>query len=534
MLSPRSILILAASALLLPLLGLAAWLWQQFYRDNGENALRRIFKNSAVPTAMRMLVRLLDLLFALVLYDVLGATQIGPYDLAALFVVQFLGTCTDFGLGVLLTREVAKDRAAAPRLFGVTLALRLLLVGATIPLILLLIGGYAAIGASGFGTALSPLGQTVIWILALTLIPSAFSNAVTALYNANERMEVPALLELFTAIVSNIARVAVLALGLGVLGLAWVAVVVTTLVALVYLGLQMRDFFAPRIRWDWPFMRLLLPTALPLMLNNLLTAIFFRFDIFIVRAFGAGNADTLVAQYNQAYKIIGIAMIVPPVITFAVFPTLARRGAGNRAALAEAQNRTLQVLLLLALPLTVGIAVLAPDLVRLMGGSRAAEYLPISAQVLAILVWFLPLSFVNGLLQYVLIAIDRQRLITRAFVIGAVFNLLANLVFIPRFGLFAAAIITILSEIVLLLAFWPVLAQEQLAPPLGRLFWRPVAAALVMGGAMVLAGRFFGPTYGWLGAGLVAAPVYAAMLGLLGAFGSEERALVRRMFGRNA
>lgn len=533
----RLTLFLIGLAALLLLTLAATLLWRRFYRDDPQNAARRIFKNSAVPLVLRLLVRALDLVFAFILYSLLPADDVGRYDFAALLVVQYLGTFSEFGLGVLLTREVARDPQAAPRLFGASLALRLLLVGAVaVPLAALLIGVYGVLGSFGLGEAISPMGQQAIWILLLTLLPSAYSGAVTALYNAAERMETPALVELLTAVASFLARIAVLLLGFGVVGVAWAAVAVSTFTALLYLVLQVRTFFRPTLVWDSTLIRWLAPTAFPLMLNNLLAAVFFRFDTYLIKGFGGGQGDLLVAQYGLAYKILSIPMILPPVITFAVFPLLSRRAVGAREGLAQAQQRTLQVLLLLAFPLAMGLCVLAPDLVRLFTwrSRDAAAFFPISANVLAILAWFLPLSFANGLLQYVLIAINQQRAITKAFVIGAAFNLGANLLFIPWFGLYAASTITILSELVLFLVFLPLLRREGLPPPLLALAWRPLLAALAMGAAL-LAVLTLGQGLGWgapLLAALVAPPVYAGALWALGALGAEERALARRVLRR--
>ncbi|MEO7908917.1 MAG: oligosaccharide flippase family protein [Roseiflexaceae bacterium] len=543
MLTDRIKLFLFGAILLLLLLGLAALLWRRFYREDSDNAARRVVKNSAVPLALRLIVRALDLLFAFVLLNTLRGADVGPYTFAALFVVQILGTFTEFGLGLLLTREVARDPSAARRYFGVTLALRsvLVVVGA-LPVAALLIGSYSLLAALNLGERITPIGQQAIWILFLTLIPGAYSSAVTALYNAAERMEVPAVVEVVTAILSMLARIAVLALGFGIIGLAWAAVAVSTFTALMYLVLQTRDFFRPTMQWDGEIIRRIMPLALPLMLNNLLNAIFFRFDTFIIKAFASGTGDLLVQQYNLAYQIIGIATILPPVVTFAVFPMLARRADGERSGLALAQNRTLQVLLLLAFPISIGLTLLAPDLVRLFTRRNADDYLPVAANVLAILAWFLPLSFANGLLQYVLIAVNQQRAITRAFVIGAVFNLVVNLVAVPWFGryllrpdwsLYAAGVITLLSEVVLFRVFLPILRREQLAPPLLALAWRPAIAALLMGAAMLVI-RSFDPQVPLLAlAAFVAAPpVYLVALWLLGAFGVEERALMRRVLGR--
>ncbi|GAB4446575.1 MAG: flippase [Chloroflexi bacterium OHK40] len=532
----------AGLLVLLALAGVGALLWRRFYHDDPTNTARRVFKNSAVTFGMRLVVRGLDLVFAFVLYGLLSPEAIGRYEFAALLIVQYLGTVTEFGLGVLLTREVARDPSAARRLFGVTLALRLLMVAAAVVPAALVIGSYELLAATGVGEALSREGQQAIWVLLLTLIPSAYSGAVTALYNASERMEVPALMELITGVVSFLARIAVVLLGLGVIGLAWAAVGASTFTALVFLGLQLRSFFPPSLAWDWPMARRIVPMALPLMLNNLLGAVFFRFDTYIVRAFGGGQGDTLVAQYNLAYKVVGIAMILPPAVTFAVFPLLARRATGERAGMREAQNRTLQLLMALAFPLAMGMSVLAHELVRFFTRAEFAAYQP-SVTALAILAWFLPLSFANGLLQYALIAVDRQAAITRAFLIGAAANIGANLIAIPTasivlgqpaWGLYAAAVITILSELLLYVIFRPLLLAEGLRPPLLAVSWRPALAALAMGIAM-LAALVTIPGSPWaraVVAALVAPPVYVAALWAIGGVGAAERELALRILGR--
>lgn len=525
----RLVLFISGLAGILVVMVLAVVLWRRFYRDDAQNTIRRILKNSAVPFITRLTGHGLDLVFLLVLYSTLPGAEIGPYTLAALLVAQYLGTFTEFGLGVLLTREVAQQPDAAQRLFGITLLLRWLLVLTAVPIAGSLIGVYELLAYLGVGEAITPVGQQAIWILLLTLIPSAYSGAVTALYHAAERMEVPAVIELVTSVLSMLARIGVLLLGFGILGLAWVAVVVTSITALIYFWLQVSgDIARPTLHWEHRLALRILPLALPLMLNNLLNIVFFRFDMFIIKAFAPGDGDLLLQQYALPYQIIKIALILPPVVTFAVFPLLSRRAMGDRATLAQAQNYTLQALLLLAFPLAMGMGILAPDLVALFTRSNAADYLPISAHVVAIIAWFLPLSFVNGLLQYVLIAINQQRAITRAFLVGALFNLVTNLLTIPWFGLYAASLVTILSECILLAVFWPLLRREGLSPPLLALTWRPLLAAVAMGVAMLLVGH-----YGWFAQVLITLPVYGALLWVLGAFGPEEVALARRVLGRS-
>lgn len=528
----RTTLLLLGCLLALPLLAGLALLWRRRYRDEGNQA-RRLLKNSAVPLGLRLLVKGLDLVVALLVLSTIAPAALGAYDLAALFVVQYLGTLSEFGLGLLLTREAAREPAAARRLFGATLLLRLLLCVACVPVAALLIGGYALLGAP-----LSLVGQQAIWVLLLTLLPGAYSGAATSLYQAAEQMEVPAFLELLTAIVSTVARITVVLLGWGVLGLAWAAVAVSCATALAFGVLQTRSFFAPRLAWDASLLRGLARQSFPLMLNGLLLAVFFRFDAFLVRAFAGG--DDAVALYTMPYRVLSIAMVLPPAIVGAVFPLLARRAAGERAALAQAERVTLQALLLLAVPLATGMSLLAPQLVAFFTRDNAPFYLTISPVVLAVTAWFLPLSFVNGLSQYLLIALGRQGRITLAFGLSAAFNFGLNLLLIPlagawglRSSLVAASVVTILTEGVLYGVLRRELRPEGLSPPLGPLLWRPAGAALAMG-LVLLPLRWLPllPGLALLLAAVGGPLAYGAALWLLGAFGHEERALVRRVLGR--
>jgi O-antigen/teichoic acid export membrane protein len=250
--------------------------------------------------------------------------------------------------------------------------------------------------------------------------------------------------------------------------------------------------------------------------------VFFRFDTFIIKAF---HGETAVATYGVAYKFINLTQIIPPVVVNAVFPLLSRRAGADRAGMQRAYAGTLRMLLLAAMPLAVGLTVLAAPLARLM--ADRPEYLPGAGWAVAITIWYLPFSFINGLTQYVVIALDRQRIITRAFLVTALFNFALNSWLVPRYSFLAAGVITVASELVL---FWPlrrVLRQEGVAANLPALFWQPALAAGLMGLAM-WAAALVHPVL----AGLVALPVYAAALVLLGAFGETERALVRRVLRR--
>ena len=138
----------------------------------------------------------------------------------------------------------------------------------------------------------------------------------------------------------------------------------------------------------------------------------------------------------------------------------------------------LKMLLVVAWPAAILVTYLAEDVITWLAGPT---FLPDAAVALRILIWFLPLSFFNGLTQYVLIAAGRQRWITPAFAGAALFNVVANVALIPRFSYVAAAGVTIATEVLLLFPLlFALRGRLALAPVLGAAL-RPLPAALGMG-----------------------------------------------------
>jgi O-antigen/teichoic acid export membrane protein len=517
--SPTTLFLLGAAALL-PLLAVAVFLWRRYYREDESNTARLVLKNSALPIAANLINKVIDFGFMAIVLRQLGVAGFGDYSIVVLIAGLYFVTISNWGLNDLTVREVVVDQSQASRLFSITLLLRWGITLLLFPVAAAVVGAYAFIG--------SPFSQAAVIALALLvlhLFPSALAAACSASFQVFQRMETPAIILVFT----NIAKVLIGAIALfalpdvssRVIALAAVALVVTTLNGVIFFVLQQRLLFPARFVWEWPTGRRLLREAFPLLLNSLLLAVLFRFDVPLLRAFSPAS----VGVYNAAYGIINVTQIVPPYFVAALFPLLARYAATDRAALDRAYRHALTLLQMIAWPVAVGVTLLASDIIALIAG---VEYLPDAAVALVVLIWYLPLSYANGVTQYVLIALQRQSAITIAFGIAAVFNLTLNLLFIPLFGYVAAAAITIATEVVLLAPFMWTLRREGAQPQLLRLTWRPAVAAALMGGAMGAADTIHVAL-----AILIAPPAYGAALWALGAFGVEERALARRVLGRN-
>ena len=230
------------------------------------------------------------------------------------------------------------------------------------------------------------------------------------------------------------------------------------------------------------------------------------------------GGDTIVGWYSWAYKGVDVLNIIPSFFTFAIFPVMSRQAHEDRATLNATYHLAIKLLVALALPAAMAMTLLARPFISVLGGSA---FLPHSAIALQLMVWSIPIGWINSVTNYVLIALDQQRFLTRAFVVGLSFNLIANLIFVPLYDYRAAAIITIFSELVLLISFY-VGIRRYLGPvPWGVLLWRPALAAL----GMAAVGLALWPTSVLL-ALLASLGVYAVELFALGGFSPDEIALV--------
>ncbi|MBI2910496.1 MAG: oligosaccharide flippase family protein, partial [Chloroflexi bacterium] len=453
------------------LLGLAVVAWRRVYRDTPQTTpLQRIAKNSLTPMATQVLNRALDFGFAILMLRLLGPENAGKYAFAVLL-IGFFGVIVDFGLGTLLTRDVARDPGVARRYLSNTILARGLLYATSMPVL----GGVVLLYQGLFG--LSDDTAATVGLFALALIPTGFAAALSATFQAHEKMEYPALVSVCTTLCKVILGTAVLLLGWGIVGLGAVALATNLFTAAMLYGLVRHALFVPALEGDLRFQRRLLAGAAPLMVNNLLSMLFFRFDVMLLQPI---KGDLATGYYTTAYKFPDGLNLIPSLFTLAIFPLLSRLANQAQDSLVRAFRLALKLLLAVSLPISVGMAIIAPQLIDLVFGEA---YLP-SAAVLQVLIWFLPFSYVNSVTHYVLIAVNRQRFLTLAFVIGASFNILANLVVIPAYGVLGAAVVTVLSELVLMVPFFFGVSRWVGPVHLGALAWRPVLAAAVMGAVL--------------------------------------------------
>ena len=485
-------------ALIVFLLG--AWFWRAYIGLNTDasSGLAKVARNSIAPIILNLFNRGIDLVFAIVTDRLLLPLEVGIYNFAVVLFVAF-DIFTNFGLDLLLVREVSQQRGRAGRYLYNTSFFRLLLSLAGAPLLAGVLLLWSGSGAQAIGGE----GLLAIGLLYIGLFPASLSKGMTSLFYANEQAEKPAAIATITTMNKAVFGVIVLLLGHGIVGLAAISIFnnVLTLLVLLWTGRRLIGPLGARIP-DLALIRRMARESLPLMLNHFLATIFFQVDIVILQAL---KGAATVAQYSTAYKWLLAINIVPAFFTQALFPVISRQAQDDPAALSRSFRFGIKLLFALTLPLAVAFTALAEPLTLILAGPR---YVPQGVIALQLMIWSIPIGWMNSLTQYALIALGLQRIITRAFAFAVCFNIAANLIFIPRYGFQAAAIATIASELALFLPFIWLARRHIPALKVRALLWRPLVALAAMLAALVFLGHS-------LLAIVASALLYAAVLLLL-------------------
>jgi O-antigen/teichoic acid export membrane protein len=499
------------------------WVWRLVYREpDAQSTTQRLAKNSVAPILLTLFNRMVELAFAALMLRILGPANVGDYTYAINIFLWF-EIVTNFGLDAYLTREVARHREQAGCYLFNTTAVRLGLSLAGIPLLI----GFIALRQTLIASFADPASRQAMLALVLlyaSLLPSSISKGLTSLFYAYEKAEYPAAVSTISTLIRVTVQTAVLLTGWGIVGLAGSAIAINVITLAILGGVAVKLFFQakrPQGENNRELRREMMSESWPLMINHFLATLFFKIDVFLMEPI-LGSAT--LGLYAIGYKFLDALVVIPSMFTLALFPVISRQAQEDRAGFLRFYRLGAKLLMMIALPAAMIATLAAYEMVLVLGGP---EYLPGGMIALQLMAWSMPIGWLNSLTHYVLIALDQQRYLTRAFMIGFAFTLIANLIFMPLYGYQASAIIHIFAELALLIPF--LIGVHRHLPQVG---WRHVLGKPMLAtGLMGIAALILFPLGRWVAlAGAIV--VYPLAVWRLKVLAPEERESLAPIFSR--
>jgi len=344
-------------------------------------------------------------------------------------VVELLAILSGTGLTDYVTRETARHPESAKALWRQLTTLRFAYVCVVVPI------GIGVLALLKYPRAV----LFCLFCLAISLLPRAFSEVSLGILRAANRLTI----FLSTELVQGVALLGVATIMI-LRGHGLLAVVVSEAVAAmggaIVVAVAVITFVARRNKSLPPGFHLIRTTyvfnIIPLIVNT-----YDRLDVVLLSKL-AGNVAAGI--YSLPYRAFGLLQILPYGIMGVLLPRLAtaRSASGDRSDC----RKVMSILFGAALLAILAVMLLADVVTQTVLGPRYEG----SAVAMKILIWATIPMYLNYGFNTFLLARNRERVLLRTASVCLAFNVIANLLLIPRYSFRAAAATTILTELVLL------------------------------------------------------------------------------------
>ncbi len=423
---------------------------------HGRDAAR----NTLALLGSRVVIAVLGWAGSIAVARVLSPVEWGQFS----FVFGLLGllaVVTDLGVGrVVLARLVDPDEAEGPQVASAFIALRAVLgvFGYLVALAYVVLLGYPAEVVRATAVA------------GLVVVIATPSHALTMLYQARLKMTVVAVAESLGQVVQLVLTL-LAALVAPVLLVLVLPVIANELVklALKVRGVARGDAGLRPARdvevWRW---RPMLAEALPLSIGFALTTLLYKIDVLLLSRLDTFEA---VGLYSVGYKFADALSLVGTAVLGPALTLLLASWPSDPATFRERARSTALLLGFLASLVASGFWVTAEPLVTALYGERFAE----AAGATRLLVLGGCLALMTQVGFTLLVATGRQRVYPWVGVLGLLSNVGLNLVLIPRSSYDGAAVATVVTEVLMLVLMWVLVARS--VPVRGLL---PLARLLVV------------------------------------------------------
>jgi len=406
---------------------------QTYFLEN-LGVRQTIFKNTFWLAMAEGVTRFLKLILIIYVARILGVTEYGKFNFALAFVALF-AIFSDLGLSQITTREFARDNEREKELYSL-FSLKILLSLGT--LILILIGSF-------FITP-NPVIRTVIWILGIYTILTSFGGIIVAFFQARQKMEYQAMTQILTAILMTAAGFFVIFYFPSVINLSYsylFAGFTTLIFILIFFHFKV---YKLHLDWQKSIWQRFLSMSWPLALVGIFGGISSQADSVMMGYLGQ---ITQTGWYNAAYGIIGITLVPAGLISQSFYPALSKFFHDSKEKLQTVWNYFMDSMIILAIPIVVGGVALAP---RIIDFIYDPTYFPTGKETILafqILLITAGLAFLSSPFSQILVVTNQQKKLFFVTLAGAVINVILNLILIPRYSLYGAALTTVATSVLI-------------------------------------------------------------------------------------
>jgi len=400
----------------------------------------KYFKNTSWLFVEKILRMIVALFIGVWVARYLGPEQFGLLSYAQSFVALF-AVVASLGLDSLVVRELVKDESRAETLLGTSFFLKIF--GAFTMLVFLAIA--LQFTSNDFYT------KYLIVIIASASVFQSF-NVVDFYFQSKVMGKYIVYANVISLLSSNVVKITLIISNSSLEAFVWVVLFDSIVLAMSYLYyfFKKSDFKFQKLIFSKSTAILLLKDSWPLILSGIVISVYMKIDQVMIKQL---LGDEAVGQYSAAVRISEAWYFIPVVISSSLFPAIINAKKHSEELYYKRIQRLYNLMFWIAIAVAVPVTFLSDVIINLLYGGQYNQ----AGGVLLIHIWSGIFVFLGVSSDKWLLTENLTKISMLNTAIGAIINVVLNLILIKKIGIIGAAWASLASysfSAYFLLFFW--------------------------------------------------------------------------------
>jgi len=423
----------------------------------------RLFKNTLYLLLSNALTPFISFVLIIYVARFFGTQGLGDYT-SIITLTFFFEILASFGLQDLIARDLSVDIEKARTYLTASIILALLtsLISFFLLYITTEILNYPKVIAHGAK------------ILGLSLFFHVLTDYCRSFFQALQKMQFTSLINIMEVVFKVTFGILVLYSGYPLITLIWAIFVTRIIISIVSFLLLTNQQIYPSLIIDVALCKKIATQALTFLLISFIATMYWKIDILILSKM---KSSAEVGLYSAAYRFIDMMKAFLYCYIAAVFPVISIDFSHCSESFKRNSTMSVRYLYVFTLPICVGTSIIAPELIHYIYGPQFTD----SVLVLRILVWTICIFPIAVFFAKTLVASHNQKYDLFSNLVAVLINIALNLLLIPRFAHFGAAMAAVASIVFLMLFEYYFVSRILFKINIASLFVKPTLCACIMG-----------------------------------------------------
>lgn len=397
--------------------------------------MRTIFKQTSYLFLSQSITRLFSFVYLIYIAKALGVDNFGLISVALAY-FSLTASISDFGFNRFLIREITEDKNKIGEYLWNVVLTRLTFSAVIFGVLSIVL----------FLTDSDKLRVSLILLSLLALLPQSIALTFDSLFVSLQKLQYSAISLFLSSVVNIFLGFWLVLSGFGVIGVICALIISQVVYVFITTFFLYREKILSIHGVANENFKKILKGSLPYGILGILGLVYFRIDTIMLSYF-RGNFET--GLYGTAYRFFEAASFIPVAFSTAIFPIFIKLQEQKNLL----RNRYFKSV---GAMFVVGVFVLL--IFQLILPGLVISLLPSfnnSIEAVKILSFSIPFMFMAS--PGVQIMMSQEKYLKKVIglsIFTVTFNVVLNLLFIPRYGILAASWITVASEVLSFIIFF--------------------------------------------------------------------------------